>query len=304
MKKVLSLHPNSVSMKKYYLYLIIIAALLLVMTVLVRFVFAPQMIMERTMQKAGKEMEYSLTIAMVKTEAEAAAILMRDEAKRSLESPDSLAKIVITMVRNQKHITGAGIAFKPDYYYTEATKKDRYYAPYAYKAIDGSKASNPQVTYELLSFDYTRREWYQIVMEGDSSGWSKPYMDLGGSNIMMRTYAIPLKNPKGEKIGVVFADVPLTELSNLANSIMADLRSVSVFLLLFEIIAYVLVVFIIWSSIKAYKEMQKLLNENDPTEMTSKLEKLKEVNNSLVQRNIEQAKELAELKSKKGRYQR
>ena len=44
------------------------------MTVLVRFVFAPQMIMERTMQKAGKEMEYSLTITMVKTEAEAAAI--------------------------------------------------------------------------------------------------------------------------------------------------------------------------------------------------------------------------------------
>ncbi|MCX6152488.1 MAG: cache domain-containing protein [Ignavibacteriales bacterium] len=129
-------------------------------------------------------------------------------------SKENLLQTIRLIVENNIEIFGVTIAFEP----YEFSRNIKYFAPYYYKY-------NEQIKYTNLgdgSYDYPHMDWYQIPKELNKPIWSEPYLDEGGGNIVMSTYAVPIyKTIKGEKkfIGIITADVSLDWLQKIVSSI-------------------------------------------------------------------------------------
>ncbi len=61
------------------------------------------------------------------------------------------------------------------------------------------------------AYDYTRWAWFRQPLADGRGHWTEPYLDTGGGDILMTTYAYPVWH-KGELVGVATVDIALTEL--------------------------------------------------------------------------------------------
>ncbi len=83
----------------------------------------------------------------------------------------------------------------------------------------------------LLPYDYTVCDWYQKPMNDSVSMWTHPYVDQRGLGIIMCTYAQPIIVKGGKIIGVFFADVPMEDVSLLAQNINSGISKNTFFLM-------------------------------------------------------------------------
>ncbi len=122
----------------------------------------------------------------------------------------SILDLLESVVRENKDIYGATIAFEPHMFNSDI----KAYAPYYYKSPKGVELvqlGNPE-------YDYLNKDWYVIPRRSNKPHWSAPYFDAGGGNIRMVTYSRPMflrKSPSESlKIkGIVTADLSLDRLS-------------------------------------------------------------------------------------------
>lgn len=122
-------------------------------------------------------------------------------------------KLARTVVKNNPGIYGTAIALAP-YSYAEAVKR---FAPYCYR-----KPGTDEVVCMEVPYDYFYWDWFQIPKELNRPVWSEPYFDEGAGNVIMATYSVPFyKKVAGGRqfMGVVTADIDLTELTNYVDSI-------------------------------------------------------------------------------------
>jgi len=118
------------------------------------------------------------------------------------------------MVASNKDIFGAALAFEPYY----KSPKQLYYSFYYYREKD-------EVKFKYLGdslYNYFTMDWYQIPRELGKAEWSEPYIDVGGGNILMSTYSVPLYIPvkgKTKFIGILTVDVSLKHLQEIVNAI-------------------------------------------------------------------------------------
>jgi len=125
-----------------------------------------------------------------------------------------LIRLIETMVRNNPEVFGAAVAFEP-----YAFDPRRYYfSPYCFRENGRVKITRlGSEAYRYFSWD-----WYQIPKELQRPGWSEPYFDEGGGNIIMSTYSAPFYRVKGADrkfTGVVTADLSLTWLQDLVAGV-------------------------------------------------------------------------------------
>ncbi len=59
------------------------------------------------------------------------------------------------------------------------------------------------------SYPYWEQNWYLKPLEKGKGIWTEPYLDEGGGNILMTTYASPAYSRSGELVAVVTGDVSL-----------------------------------------------------------------------------------------------
>lgn len=100
-------------------------------------------------------------------------------------------------------IYGASIAFAPRIEDSDTF----YFAPYLYNAGDS-------IAFKDLANDeyrYTGKEWYTDARDSGAGGWSEPYFDKGGGEVLMATYTVPFYRDRGQ--GAVFAGVVTADLS-------------------------------------------------------------------------------------------
>ncbi|MEG1539389.1 MAG: SpoIIE family protein phosphatase [Muribaculaceae bacterium] len=131
--------------------------------------------------------------------------------KDNLENPDSLYKIINSLVKNNDVIVGSGIAFEQDFF----PKKGKYFMVYSYE--DGDK-----IHYKELGgkqYDYFTMDWYQIPKLLKQDYWSEPYYDKNGGDMMMSTFSHPLYNSKGEFIAIFTADISLDQFTALVEKL-------------------------------------------------------------------------------------
>ena len=127
--------------------------------------------------------------------------------EESSSNPDSLFRIITSIVENNDLIVGSGIAFKPDYY----KEKGKYFMLYA-------SLQNGNMDCQTLGgkdYDYPCMDWYLIPELLKRNYWSEPYYDKGGGNFIMCTYSIPLYDKKGEVYAVFTANISLTQFTEL-----------------------------------------------------------------------------------------
>ena len=121
--------------------------------------------------------------------------------QQAVASPDGVFDALEYELNCHPHITGFFCAFEADYY----PGKGRWYEPYAFR--QGDSIVRRQVG--SATHDYLSREWYKQALESDDGYWSEPYHDDTGSDLLLCTFAVPLCDAQGRKIGVFGADVSL-----------------------------------------------------------------------------------------------
>lgn len=282
-------------MKKYILAIVIVAAVMLEMVVAVQYFLAQRGIKQELLEKAARDMEQSQRVASVKAEVESAVRNIKASVRNNLATPDQYYGIMTRLVMDNPHIAGAGVAFKPDYYKEQG--KEYLYSPYAYEegvvaSLEKRKVIKPQMRTTLLPFDYTTREWYKKPMEDGKSLWTEPYMDQGGTHIVMCTYVEVVRDKNNYPVGVFYADVPLEDVSLLADGMYSDISDNGKVILIVQLLGFVLLGFVIWRAASASRRYKEEKVDPEKEELIKEVERLKSLNRHLTDRNQDLAKKL------------
>lgn len=142
--------------------------------------------------------------------------------KENLSKPDSLYRILTSLVETNDLIVGSSIAFESDYY----PEKDKYFMVYAFR-------ENDNVKHKILGgkeYDYFCMDWYQIPKLLGKNYWSEPYYDRGGGNMMMTTFSYPLFDRHGKLFAIFTADISLEHFTTLVEHLEPYKSSYSVLL--------------------------------------------------------------------------
>ena len=282
-------------MKKYILAIVIAAAVMLEMVVAVQYFLAQHGIKQELLEKAARDMEQSQRVASVKAEVESAVRNIKASVRNNLATPDQYYGIMTRLVKDNPHVVGAGVAFKPDYYKEQG--KEYLYSPYAYEegvvaSLEKRKVIKPQMRTTLLPFDYTTREWYQKPMEDGKSLWTEPYMDQGGTHIVMCTYVEVVRDKNNYPVGVFYADVPLEDVSLLADGMYSDISDNGKVILIVQLLGFVLLGFVIWRAASASRRYKEEKVDPEKEELIKEVERLKTLNRHLTDRNQDLSKKL------------
>jgi hypothetical protein len=280
-------------MKKYVISLISAAIVMLGLMGAVQYFMAKENTERELLIKAARDLEESKRVDAVQAEVEAAVRNVLNAVKQNLGEPDRYYALSTQMVRNNPHIVGAGVAFKPNYYLQKG--KDELYAPYAYDEqpdvrVKKRKTGTPQIRTELLGFDYTTREWFQKPMEDGKGLWTQPYVDQGGTHIIMSTYVEPLRDSQKRIVGVFFADVPMEDVSLLSMEMNSGISRNGKISLLIQFISLLVFGFIVWLAVKASQQYREQNVDVEKEQLIAEIAKLKETNQKLLQRNMELGK--------------
>ena len=286
-------------MKKYNLAIIIITAIILEVSVAIQFYISHAVINEQILEKANGDLKEVERIATVRSEVESAVRNTLTEVQKNLGDPDKYYNLMYRVVKINPHIIGAGVAFVP--YHFKRMGKDKLFSRYAYKQNHGQAltmaTSNIKAT--SLSFDYTEREWYKHPTRSDSCYWTQAYMDESGLNVLMYTYAIPIKNLAGRTVGVFFADVPMKTLTFMAKDMHSGINKGSFFLILLQIFGALAIMLIMWRAIVAFRHQKEITVDPEKEQMAEQINKLKEVNRRLTDRNMKLANQVQEKEQQK-----
>ncbi len=278
-------------MRKYNLAFIIIAAVLLEVTAFVQYFLVRKAVTREIVQKANYDMEQSERIVKTKAEVESALRNCMLEVESLVENPDDYYAFLSRLVVQNQNVIGAGIGFVPGYYTPKG--KPRLYGPYAYDEKWTSKNNKQQIVTNLMSFDYTKREWYTNTMGLSMSLWTEPYMDQAGSHVVMCSYTVPIKDKRGKRIGVLFADVPLKSLSAMSVNIYGGIDKVGMLILVIQLVGFVLMVLLVWRSVVSFRRWKAFNVDSDKERLAEKVKKLTEVNRRLIERNVKLASQLS-----------
>lgn len=280
-------------MKKYIVMLVVSAAIMLVMMAAIPFYMAKESAEMELLAKAERDLMQSKRIATVKAEVEKTVANVTPKIRQRIDFPDRFYTILVQMVSKNQYIVGAGVAFVPDYYTGQG--KEKLYAPYAYDeepsvTLQKRKTDDPQIRTRLLDFDYTTRDWYKRPIAKEVSFWTQPYVDQGGTKIIMCTYVEPIRDRDNRVVGVLFADVPMEDVSLLSMELESDIERGGRISLMVMLVFLVLFCLILWLAVNASRQYSRNVHDAEKQQLNSEIERLRALNRKLTERNLELSK--------------
>lgn len=157
--------------------------------------------------------------------AETVPTHLADFLSRNTPDRKALDEILQAAISSNTAVYGSTIAFEP-YAFDPNVES---FSPYWYRKdgrLRGADLADP-------SYAYREKDWYRVPREKGRAVWSEPYVDVGGGEVLMTTYAVPIfrETPEGRRLlGVATADISLDWLQDLVGSIRVE-RSGYAFLL-------------------------------------------------------------------------
>lgn len=107
---------------------------------------------------------------------------------------------------------GGGVFFEPFQY----DKDEEYFSTFAYRDGDKIKTTDK---YSDPAFDYTSQDWYQVATDTEEDViYTRPYLDTN-VDVSMVTATAPFYDNKEKFLGVVTADIDLTDVQQVINDI-------------------------------------------------------------------------------------
>ena len=195
------------------LLLVVVAAITLEATALVQLYFSQKGIREEASLRAESQMEATRNRIMdVINQTEASVRNSVWIAQWALNVPDSMYRVAQRIVEDNPVVMGSTMALVPGY-----NRARKLFAPYVYEGEEG-------LVFRSLAtedYDYPSQEWFTKPIELDAGYWSEPYIDIGGGEVLMTTYSVPVKDYTGRTAAVLTADISLDWLTDLVGSVKA-----------------------------------------------------------------------------------
>ena len=235
---------------------IIFAALLSQAFNVVQYVYTRRKIQQQTVEKTYNDMAKMQNIVNLQTSVESAVHATMGDVRISLDDPDRFYGIVSRLVSNNDHIVGSAIAMRPGFY----PDKDSLFAPFAFPE---NKDLKGQPRTKLLPNDYTKQDWYAIPFENDSAMWSEPYFDKGGSELLIRTFSLPIHDQNNAVIGILTADVFFTEMADDDEFSYDEIDKVNLVGFIFQLLGLLLILYIVWKYAIKLRQVNKLILEQE-----------------------------------------
>ena len=235
---------------------IIFAALLSQAFNVVQYVYTRRKIQQQTVEKTYNDMAKMQNIVNLQTSVESAVHATMGDVRISLNNPERFYGIVSRLVSNNDHIVGSAIAMRPGYY----PDKDSLFAPFAFPE---NKDLKGQPRTKLLPNDYTKQDWYAIPFENDSAMWSEPYFDKGGSELLIRTFSLPIHDQNNTVIGILTADVFFTEMADDDDFSYDEIDKVNLVGFIFQLLGLLLILYIVWKYAIKLRQVNKLILEQE-----------------------------------------
>ena len=285
------------TIKKYTILLMVAAAVIIELIGAVQYFMAEAGVERELLAKAERDMKESQRIATVRVQVQTAVHNVLSDVTNSLTNPEKFMRITAQLVANNKNIVGAGIAFKPNYF--PGRGNHSLYAPYAYDInaeadLNVDRRGKPNVKCSELNFNYIKREWFIKPMGDGKPLWTQPYVDQGGSHILMCTYVEPIIE-HGHPVGVFFADVPLKDISILSQDLHSGIRRSGLIVFALQLISFALLAFIIWRAVLASRRYKAQFVDPEKDHLIEQVQKLREINGRLTKRNQDLAAKVADL---------
>ena len=124
---------------------------------------------------------------------------------RHLDEPDSMMVYGRHIVGMNPFLKGCSISFEPYYY----KQKGRYYSVLTYY----HEGKIRTVREGSERYDYFQMDWYRLAKLAGNPCWTEPYLDYDPDNPTAKetlvSYCKPMKDPKGQYVGTISADLPL-----------------------------------------------------------------------------------------------
>jgi len=286
--------------QKYSLSLIIVAAIIIEVMGAAQYLMAQRGAKEELLAKAQRDMRESKRVAVVKTEVETALKNAEQSVRQSLGNPNGSYPLSSRIIKVNPHIIGVGVAFVPGYFKEQG--QPGLYLPYAYDdqpsiVSKGRRTGRPHIMTRLLNFDYTQREWYQSAMSGIAE-WSDAYLGEGDINVLMCTYAIPIRDNAGRVAGVLFADVTMEDATVLMHNMDSGIRHNRLVILFIQLVSLLLMGFIVWRAVAASRRYKERYVDSEKDHLIMQVTKMREVNNRLIRRNQDLAQKVVDLQQR------
>ena len=235
---------------------IIFAALLSQAFNVVQYVYTRRKIQQQTVEKTYNDMAKMQNIVNLQTSVESAVHATMGDVRISLDDPDRFYGIVSRLVSNNDHIVGSAIAMRPGFY----PDKDSLFAPFAFPE---NKDLKGQPRTKLLPYDYTQQDWFAIPFENDSAIWTEPYFDKGGSDLLIRTFSLPIHDQNNTVIGILSADVFFTEMADDDDFSYDEIDKVNLVGFIFQLLGLLLIIYIVWKYAIKLRQVNKLILEQE-----------------------------------------
>ena len=191
--------------------LVVVAAITLEATSLIQYYYSEKGLEKEAAGRAESQLEATRNKIMnVINEAETAVRNSEWITRWCLDYPDSLPSVCRRIVQDNPVVIGSTVALLPNY-----DRKRPLFAPYVFRRDSGLV----QHTLATPEYDYPSKEWFRKPIETDGGYWSEPYVDVGGGEVLMTTYSLPVKDEKGVAAAVLTADVSLDWLTDLMGNI-------------------------------------------------------------------------------------
>ncbi|MBQ6178191.1 MAG: SpoIIE family protein phosphatase [Bacteroidales bacterium] len=190
------------------LLLVVVAAMTLEATSLIQYFYAEKGLREEATKRAESQLENTrLKIDGVLDQVEATIRNTVRLTQWGFDHLDSLDMITSIIVRDNPVVTGSTVALVPGY-----SRKHPLFAPYSYKDQNTGEILSRSLATE--EYDYPSKEWFTKAIEADGGYWSEPYLDVGGGEVLMTTYSVPVRDSQGKVAAVLTADIALDWLTN------------------------------------------------------------------------------------------
>ena len=191
---------------------IIAAAVIIELISVVQYWYAYQDTHKAVQRRAESELQMKeLEIQKILASVESAIDNSVWMVERNLSQPDSTYTISRHLVEQNPAIVGAAALFVADYY----PQYGRWCELYVTQRADGTFE---QWQMGGLSHDYLNRTWFREAMAAGKGYWSEPYYDESGAKMMLCTYFAPIRDAKGQVVGLLGADLSLDWLSEVTNA--------------------------------------------------------------------------------------
>lgn len=133
------------------------------------------------------------------------------EALETLDPDDeALDRLLRRFVPGDPEVYGAAVAFEP-----KAGQRRVHY----YHRRPGRPDEVVSADLTADGYRYWEQEWYVEPVRSGKSRWSEPYRDVGGGEVAMVTWSVPVRGPAGAIVGVATADLRLRWLDALVRDV-------------------------------------------------------------------------------------